>query len=67
VVNNHVYAIEVPMAGSGALYEVCRTDTPAKAGELVRVLLSAGVSIPPAIRVVVYPAAPVGQIQEGQQ
>jgi hypothetical protein len=53
----YTYAIEVPLADGSIMYEICRADTPEKAGELVRILLSAGASVPSRVQVVVHPVS----------
>jgi hypothetical protein len=53
----YTYGIEVPLADGSILYEICRADSPEKAGELVRILLSAGASVPARLQVVVHPAS----------
>lgn len=57
---SYSYGVEVPLDGSAAQYELCRCDSPETVAEVVRVLLSANVSGPAQIRVVVHPL-PRGQ------
>jgi hypothetical protein len=54
---SHCYGIEIPLADGYTMYELVRCESPEKAAEVVRMLLSCLVSSPARLQIVVHPAS----------
>jgi hypothetical protein len=52
--HTHCYGVEIPLADGYTMYELVRCESPEKAAEVVRILLSCLVSGPARLQIVVH-------------